>query len=59
MLNEVGLRKLQLVINHKADPTETRKRSVGRAVHNNDNDSNDYNYDYKLILFTFFLLEFR
>jgi hypothetical protein len=28
-----------------------RKISVGRAVHNND-----YNYDYKLVLFTF--LEF-
>ena len=50
MLVEVGLQKLQPVINHKADPTKTRKRSVGRAVHNSDIDNNDY----KLILFIFF-----
>jgi hypothetical protein len=54
VLNEAGLQKLQSVINHKATPTKTRKRSVGRDVHNNDNDNNDYSYDYILILFTFF-----
>jgi hypothetical protein len=37
----------------RLDPTETRKSSVGRAVHNNDNDNNDYSYDYKLFYILF------
>lgn len=57
MLKEVGLQTLQPVINQKADPNKTRKRSVGRTVHNNDKGNNDYNYDYKLIFY--FFLEFK